>query len=60
MAEIYKEHYQGKGETAVVRNLFDGELLMDNDWRQGRTEPVFLVFDALVVDRKSLIAQPFD
>lgn len=60
MAEIHKEQYQGRGENNVIRNLFDGELLQDNDWRGGLTEPVFLVFDALVVNRKSQLALPFD
>ena len=44
----------------MLRNVFDGELINDRPWRKGQSEPVFLVFDALCIDRKNLIALPFD
>jgi hypothetical protein len=59
MAEICPTKYQDQG-TSVLRNIFDGELVQDKPWRKGQSEPVFLVFDALLVDRKNLISLPFD
>lgn len=44
----------------IIRNLFDGELLYDENWRkQDKKTPIFLVFDAIVVQGKNLIAEPF-
>ena len=53
-----------KGEKAnqkiVIRNLFDGELIRDKNWREKtKNTPIFLVFDALQVQNQNLMAFPF-
>ena len=40
-------------------NLFDGELVIDKPWRKDNTAPIFLTFDALVVNTINVIASPF-
>ena len=59
MADINHGKYQDK-DSSILRNVFDGELIQDKPWRKGQSEPVFLVFDALLVDRKNLIGLTFD
>lgn len=50
------------GQTEmIIRNIFDGELVRDKAWRgPASTEPIFLIFDALLIDKKNLIALPFN
>jgi len=48
-----------------VRNIFDGELVWDNKntdnaWRQRHPDPLFLVFDALVINGTNLMPLPFN
>ena len=44
-----------------LRNVLDGELVIDNKWREGerKSSPIFLVFDALIVNNSNLMYQPF-
>ena len=39
--------------------MFDGELVDDKPWRE-TNQPIFLVFDAMIVDKRSIISIPFD
>ena len=50
----------------VIRNLFDGELVQDEPWRhksvclaENQVKPIFLVFDALVVNLVNVMVYPF-
>lgn len=42
-------------------NIYDGELVMDRKWREDKANvaPIFLIFDALVVNTKNVIADDF-
>jgi mRNA guanylyltransferase len=58
----FKMHAGEKAQNTLltIRNLFDGELLYDNNWRSTKkTTPIFLVFDAIVVQGRNLIAETF-
>ena len=39
--------------------MFDGELVADKPWRKDNSAPIFLVFDALVVNQVNMIALNF-
>ena len=48
-----------------VRNILDGELVWENKnagsaWSQRHLEPLFLVFDALVINGTNLMPLPFN
>jgi hypothetical protein len=43
----------------LIANLFDGELVIDRPWRQDNSAPIFLIFDALIVNSTNLISSPF-
>jgi len=57
------------GEAAqnglLIRNLFDGELVNDKEWRSknvyagDKPKPIFLVFDAILVNKNNEMASPF-
>ena len=41
---------KAQNQNMIIRNIFDGELLYDENWRkQDKKTPIFLVFDAIVV-----------
>lgn len=42
-----------------IVNLFDGELVIDKQWRANASAPIFLIFDSLITNTKNLIAKPF-
>lgn len=50
-----------------VRNIFDGELVNDDlnskrdakPWRKAGSPPIFLVFDALIIDGQNLMPLNF-
>ena len=43
----------------VIANLLDGELVVDSPWRKDSSAPIFLIFDALIVNTKNILADPF-
>ena len=44
-----------------LRNVFDGELVIDKKWRRGNESdhPIFLIFDVLIVNKKNLMPLTF-
>ena len=53
-----------KSKGWIVRNILDGELVWDNlkaesKWRSAHPNPIFLVFDALVIDGTNLMPMNF-
>ena len=50
-----------EGGGYKLRNIFDGELVIDSKWRPGLETgiPIFLIFDVLVADAKNLMPFPF-
>lgn len=48
----------------AIRNIYDGELMWDNHvgdsaWAKAHPVPIFLVFDALLVNGSNVMARPF-
>ncbi len=43
----------------MITNLFDGELVIDKPWRKDNSSPIFLIFDALIVNTVNVVSSPF-
>lgn len=44
----------------IIANFFDGELVVDSPWRKESLAPIFLIFDALIVNTSNVIGEPFN
>jgi len=44
----------------MIANFFDGELVVDSPWRKESLAPIFLIFDALIVNTSNVIGEPFN
>lgn len=63
--EIIHQGDRASNSRLEIRNLFDGELVNDKEWRSKnvytgeKPKPIFLVFDAILVNRSNEMASPF-
>lgn len=46
-------------DKILIANLFDGELVVDAPWRKDSSAPIFLIFDALIVNTTNVLGDAF-